>query len=99
MALFNRKKHVEPAETFSFQSENDTRSEAIGDGGRAKFMAALAYFSLAHSELTAFRVALKIEEVAGKSANLAAISQQMVATTEETTSSTEEISSSIQEIH
>lgn len=98
MALFGRKKNIESTEP-SVSSEHDIKKETTGDGGRVKFMSALAYFSLAHSELTAFRVALKIDEVAGKAANLAAISQQMVATTEETTSSTEEISSSIQEIH
>jgi len=99
MALFSRQKPMEATESVSVCSDLDTKIQPIGDGGHGKFMSALVDFSLAHAELTAFRVSLKINEVAGKAANLAAISQQMVATTEETTSYTEGISSNIQEIH
>ncbi len=99
MAFFNRQKPIESIKPISICSELNATQEPTGDRGREKFMSALVDFSLAHSELTALRVSLKINEVANKATNLAAISEQIVATTQETTSSTEEISASIQEIH
>jgi len=62
------------------------------------FTAAIADFSLAHTELMTFRAALKIQEVVEKSTELAAASQQIAATTQEVSASTEEISAGMYEV-
>lgn len=65
---------------------------------KTNFVSALAIFSLAHSDLMAFSVSLKVQEVAQKAADLAATSQEMSATAEETSASTQQISASMQQI-
>jgi len=62
------------------------------------FTAAIADFSLAHTELMAFRAALKIQEVVEKSTELAAASQQIAATTQEVSAATQEISAGMYEV-
>lgn len=62
------------------------------------FTAAIADFSLAHTELTAFRAALKIQEVVERSTELAAASQEIAATSQEVSASTQEISASMYEV-
>ncbi len=62
------------------------------------FTAAIADFSLAHTELMAFRAALKIQEVVERSTELAAASQEIAATTQEVSASTEEISAGMYDV-
>lgn len=62
------------------------------------FIAAVSVFSLAHTELMAFRAALKIEEEVNKASELAAASQQIAATTQEVSASTQEISAGMHEV-
>jgi methyl-accepting chemotaxis protein len=62
------------------------------------FYAAIANFSLAHTELLAFQSKLKVQEVARQASDLAAASQQMSATAQEVTASTEEISAKMQQL-
>lgn len=61
------------------------------------FISALSSFSLVHTELMAFRAALKIQEVVHKASDLAATSQEMAATTEEVSASTQQISAGMQQ--
>jgi hypothetical protein len=54
--------------------------------------------SLVHTELMAFRAALKIQEVAVKATDLASTSQEMTATTEEVSAATQQISAVMQKV-
>lgn len=58
----------------------------------------MADFSLAHTELIAFRAALKIQQVVSQASDLAATSQEMAANTEEVSASSQQISATIQEV-
>lgn len=70
----------------------------VGDYTSEIFTAAIADFSLAHTELMAFRAALKIQEVVERSTELAAASQEIAATTQEVSASTQEISAGMYEV-
>lgn len=63
---------------------------------KEKFTAALANFSLAHTEIMAFKVRLQIDKIAEEAGIIASISEEFVATGEETAASTEEISAGLQ---
>ncbi|MHB8126626.1 MAG: methyl-accepting chemotaxis protein [Desulfitobacteriaceae bacterium] len=65
---------------------------------KLNFVSALSNFSLAHTELLAFQVKLKIDEVTNSASELAAISEQMSATSQEVTSSTQEINIFVQNL-
>lgn len=64
-----------------------------------RFISALANFTLAHTELIAFQTALKVQEVADKTADLAASNQELSATTEEVTASSKELSAAMEKIN
>ncbi len=65
----------------------------------SQFIKALADFTLAHAELTAFVSSLKVKEVAEKTTDLAALNQQLSATTEEVTASAEELAATMEELN
>lgn len=69
------------------------------NSNKSYFIAALAEFTLAHTELIAFQASLKIHEVAERMADLAATNQQLSATTEEVTASSEELSAAMEELN
>lgn len=64
-----------------------------------QFIAALANFTLAHTELIAFQAALKVQEVAEKTADLAAANQEISATTQQVTASSQELSAAMEKIN
>lgn len=66
--------------------------------GSADFMAAIAGFSLTHSELIAFHAMLKVQEISRQASNLATTSQEMFAQTQEITASIEQINSAMQQV-
>ena len=65
---------------------------------RMDFSYAIQDFSLAHSELMAFSVSLKVNELAQMAADLAATTEQMSATAEETSATVEQISAGMQHL-
>ena len=78
--------------------KNKLHKKLPGGCDSQDFTAAVADFSLAHTELMAFRAALKIQEVVNKASELAAASQEMAATTQEVSASTQEINAGMHEV-
>lgn len=68
------------------------------DMGIAHFLSAVCDFTLAHAELTSFRVTLKIQELGNEASQLAAMCQEILASAEEISASTEQISAGMQEL-
>ncbi|KJS66335.1 MAG: hypothetical protein JL50_12205 [Peptococcaceae bacterium BICA1-7] len=65
---------------------------------RADFTAAVATFSLAHTELISFLAMLKVQEISGSANELNTIGQSMAAMTEEVSASVMTINTSIQQV-
>ncbi len=99
MTWFMNKKQVDvPTLEPTVQSQIPAPALPSSVLGTEKFVAALADFSLAHAELTAFRVSLKVKQIAEQATIIAAISEEFVATAEQTAASTQEISAGLQDL-
>jgi methyl-accepting chemotaxis protein len=82
---------------FSFFNGGSKTSISINElEARMDFSYAIQEFTLAHCELIAFSVSLKVQEFSQMAADLAAATQQISATAEETSATVEEISASMQ---
>lgn len=64
----------------------------------ADFTAAIAIFSLTHTEVISFLAMLKVKEVSKMASDLSSISQNMAGMTEEVSASAQHINSSIQQV-
>ncbi len=62
------------------------------------FTAALAFFSLTHTELISFLATLKVKEIALQAADLTGTSQSMASMSEEVSASVQQINASIQHV-
>lgn len=83
---------------FKSTERNHSNNKIISLYSSKDFTAAIANFSLAHTELMTLRASLKIQEVVNNASDLAAASEEMAATTQEVSASTQEISASMHEV-
>lgn len=81
---------------FFKQTENRHVNKIEGDN--ADFVASLAYFSLAHTELYSFLSIIKIKELAQRTHEITSISQNMAAMSDEIAASVQQINSSMQAV-
>ncbi len=88
--FFNKKKRL---------SNNQAANGFKGANGDGDFTAALAIFSLAHTELIALNAMLKVKEIAANAAELSSATESMASATEEISASVEEINSSMQQVN
>lgn len=79
-----------------FSRKPATENVSIKD--EADFTAAVAIFSLTHTEVISFLAMLKVKEISKMASDLSSISQNMAGMTEEVSSSTQHINSSIQQV-
>jgi methyl-accepting chemotaxis protein len=79
-------------------SKKRVKAVCIDERAQDDFLMALADFSLAHTDLMAFRAAFKVQEVAQKATDLAAVSEEIAASAQQVGAATQEISAGMQEL-
>ncbi|WP_027366165.1 methyl-accepting chemotaxis protein [Desulfotruncus alcoholivorax] len=82
-----------------FTKTAETSRNSGGKGmDRADFIAAVAGFSLVHTDLITFLAILKVREIAQTALELTSSSQEMAAMTQEVSASVEQINASMQQV-
>lgn len=99
MALFfgkQSKKTEQVQNKVDLVQNNETQKV---EKGYEHFLSAVCDFTLAHAELTSFRVTVKIQELGNEATQLASMCEELLAAAEEVSASTEEISAGMQELN
>lgn len=98
-SFFKKQEKIpEQVKSITIATENETNVQK-NDRGYEHFLAAVCDITLAHAELTSFRVTAKIRELGNDAGNLASMCQEIVASAQEISAATEEISAGMQELN
>jgi len=81
-----------------FFQKSVSNSSTDNHNDKTDFIAALADFSLVHTELISLQATLRVQEISQKASELTSTSQNMAAMTEEVSASVQQINAAIQQV-